>query len=216
MINASLGLDINRVKLFKHTFADGAKIVSSDSLVNACPLALQPNEQNTSTCLLYFSVGILMRLRDASQLSVAFCVAQVIWLSVGSPWRAVKASYVIRVKPPVTVCGCRPMQMCCFHRVFWQVRFSLARGLGETAVRYTGPTGGRGCKRVPRAEWYSRNTWRCSHTEGLSGGIWWKTFNFGFGEVKSDSQQRSFWEVQHRIEELEQNTHLIVFVLFLF
>lgn len=51
------------------------------------------------------------------------------------------------------------------------VRFSLARGLGETAVRYTGPTGGRGCKRVPRAKGYSRNKWRCSHTEGLSGGI---------------------------------------------
>ena len=119
-----------------------------------------------------------------------------------------------RVKPPVTVCGCRPMQMCCRHGVFWQVRFSLARGLGETAVRYTGPTRGRGCKRVPRAEWYCRNTWRCSHTEGLSGGIWWKTFNFG--EVNSDSQQRSLCDVQHRTEEMEQTTDFIVFVLFCF
>lgn len=66
---------------------------------------------------------------------------------------------------------------------FSQVKFSLARGLGETAVRYTGPTKGQGCKTCPeRAMWWSRihrNT-----LQSCCRGIWWKTFDIR--EIKSD------------------------------
>lgn len=104
--------------------------------------------------------GFVMRLRGASQ---SFsCTAQVIWHVFVLLWRAEWRLHTVLCKPQVTVCGCYTpcKSAAAATEVFWQVRFSLARGLGETAIRYTGPTRGQGCKTCPESHEVQQNTWR--------------------------------------------------------
>lgn len=60
-------------------------------------------------------------------------------------------------KTPVTVCGCRPMQMC--RVFFWQVRFSCCPGVGRDGCPLYRPTRGWGCKTSPESRVVKQNTW---------------------------------------------------------
>lgn len=123
----------------------------------------QPNEQNTSTCLLYFSVHLWCGEEMPVSYQSVCGEAQVIWLAVkcteGFAWRLGKLQWQFVEEGP-----CK-----CFHGGFWQVRFSLARGLGEKAVRYTGPTRGRGCKACPGSHVVQQNPWKYT-LRGAAGG----------------------------------------------
>lgn len=83
------------------------------------PWHCSPDEQNTNTCLLYFFCGFVMRLRRASHFRYQSLSARLRRFGCGfmgsllKSYRKAFSFMWCRVKTPVTVCGCRPMQMCC-------------------------------------------------------------------------------------------------------
>lgn len=50
------------------------------------------------------------------------------------------------------------MQMGCYQRFSAGDSFSCAQGQGKMAVRYTGPSGGHGCKTCPQSNEMRKNT----------------------------------------------------------
>lgn len=148
--------------------------VIKHSLANVCPLALQPRwaEYKHLSALLFLWICDAAPRCQSLQISVALRTAQTLWLQVhGFTVEELPKSlqlHVVSGKTPVTVCGCRPMQMCCCcccsccccHSVFfWQVSFSLARGLGEMVVRYTNQPRPQGCKTSPESCVLQRQTY---------------------------------------------------------
>jgi len=115
------------------------------SLANACPLALQPKEQNTNTCLLYFSV---MRLKCASQLSVGCSgdYVDVVFAVDKHPWQLVYAG----------PCKCAAAAT---KVLTGEVQFSPRPGRDRCPL---GPTRGQGCKTCPESHAVQQNTWKHS------------------------------------------------------